>query len=549
MLQRAVRWILCARKPFDSCTLISAIRLESEKRDGECDIDKSDLNEQTLETVCRHLIVRDPNLGVWKFPHASVAEYFGDKEEPWVKDAQAEVTVFLINWMTDCCSNPPSDWPPADPEAGISYTGISRWFETGRADPDDTLDPRHPLQTYIHQNWLHHIQDLPDDDPKVTDVAQALKRFLGESPQQPSTEYYVFFQNILIHQRFCYPYITRSLYEKTHSAFAVVALGLHRVLDGWWDKDLNPPLMSKLLPFAIQFGDTEVCIKLISRGCDINGHAECTHQSALGISIAERKIDTIRLLLENGGNPNLIVGRHSLLCLAVEKGTEYAQLLLEKGADPNIKCSIDSSIGCWFDSALSRAGCDGNFDALKALTGKGAFVNQENLRGMYGSPLAAAAYGGNLDCARFLIEQGADANALLKWGKFGSPLAAAVYRGRLDCARLLVRHGAGVNPYLEFGEYGSVLAAAILGFYPSLDMVKFLVEEKNADLAQLNFMRPRRKDNRGRRSSEKGWTPREKIAGYLVQERQVDVQILISLGVSSTQIPSGDEYRTGIRWC
>ncbi|KAM0426280.1 hypothetical protein ACHAPT_008320 [Fusarium lateritium] len=90
MLQRAVRWVMCAHEPLDSYTLLSAIRVESEKVDGERRLQKSDLTEQTLESVCRHLVVRDPNLGVWKFPHASAAEYFGDKDEAWVKDAQAE---------------------------------------------------------------------------------------------------------------------------------------------------------------------------------------------------------------------------------------------------------------------------------------------------------------------------------------------------------------------------------------------------------------------------------------------------------------------------
>ncbi|KAJ0270096.1 hypothetical protein COL940_011930 [Colletotrichum noveboracense] len=102
MLQQAVRWVICAREPLNSCRLLSAIRVESEQIDGNKALDSSDLTEPILETVCRHLIVRDSDLGVWKFPHASVAEYFGTKDELWVKDAPAEIAVVLINCLIDC---------------------------------------------------------------------------------------------------------------------------------------------------------------------------------------------------------------------------------------------------------------------------------------------------------------------------------------------------------------------------------------------------------------------------------------------------------------
>ncbi|CAI0654475.1 unnamed protein product [Colletotrichum noveboracense] len=102
MLQQAVRWVICAREPLNSCRLLSAIRVESEQIDGNKALDSSDLTEPILVTVCRHLIVRDSDLGVWKFPHASVAEYFGTKDELWVKDAPAEIAVVLINCLIDC---------------------------------------------------------------------------------------------------------------------------------------------------------------------------------------------------------------------------------------------------------------------------------------------------------------------------------------------------------------------------------------------------------------------------------------------------------------
>ncbi|KAM0549557.1 hypothetical protein ACHAPJ_009373 [Fusarium lateritium] len=115
ILQRAVRWVMYAREPLDSLTLLSAIRAESEKVNGKNTLRNKDLTEHALESVCQHLIVKDPGLKVWKFPHASVAEYFKNKQEPWVRDAPVEITVCLIDCLTDCCAAYPEVWRPYRP--------------------------------------------------------------------------------------------------------------------------------------------------------------------------------------------------------------------------------------------------------------------------------------------------------------------------------------------------------------------------------------------------------------------------------------------------
>ncbi|KAK7438353.1 hypothetical protein CaCOL14_007794 [Colletotrichum acutatum] len=646
MLQRAVRWVMCARRPFDSCTLLSAIRVESEQMHGDNvkALDKSDLTEKLLETVCRHLIVRDPELKVWRFPHASVREYFEDKKgEPWVKHAPAEVAIVLINCLRDCCAAYSSLWPPSDVE---SYSGtlqerstrdLHEWIEAGGADLDQPLDPRHPLQAYIRLNWLTHIHDLPEQDDRAEDVAFALKRFLGEErPPHSSKEYQIFCSRVMEGYRFNYYTPTSShVRPNTNFAFGVVAMGLHRLLPEWWNEGLDlPSLVNEdglsLLQIATYHGHYDLCQLLISRGCDINGFVEDGYDgSPLWISVDQRKIEVMELLLNNGANMNCVVGKQSIACLAVDQGSEYCTILLKAGMDPNMKCSTNITNPyrrCRFGSALSRAVWKNDLDTIKVLIGEGAEVNLENLKddlgsplasavkegylesarfllenganvneqfrygeygcpliaavcgrepecvrllleheadvnatpeiGEYGSPLAAAVSMGDLDCARILIEHGADAKALLRVGKYGSPLVAAVSSGDVGCARLLIEHGAEVNAYLEFGEYGSILAAAILECSraePSLVMIKFLVEEAEAGLAQLAFVRPRRKEpniriKRGeRRESIYGammqiirYERRRRemdMAAYLVQELQMERQVLISLGVLPMDLP------------
>ncbi|KAF4906603.1 WW domain-containing oxidoreductase [Colletotrichum fructicola] len=539
MMQRVVRWIMCARQPLESRALLAAIRIESEEANGEQSFDKADLTEPILEAVCRHLVVRDPKLGVWKFPHASVAEYFRAKNDSWVKDAEGKLTVILTKCLIDFCS---SVWPMKCLMNDETVVDLSDWLEARRAAPKHTLDPWHPLHRYITRNWLQHIHNISNEDSSILDVVQALKRFLGEaSPQKSSWEYRAFCLIVISSDDWTYDnssgnYMRASVDPYDNPVFGVVTFGLHRFLAGWWDKDVDISSLvnaegSDLLAIAAYLGYTELCEYLIHQGCDININTKTTCHSALGASIHQQKIGTMRMLLEKGANPDRVMNHHSLLCLATEKGIDYCTLLLEKGADPNTECRSRScfrfvsvfGVKHYLRRGLSRAAYSGNLSIMKALIDKGADVNPDNLRDLDGSPLAAAVYMGQLDCARFLIAKGAGVNAQLKYrdfgspltasvcsgelecarllvehgadvnmnpkfGPYGSPLAAAVSMGQLDCARFLVASGADVNAYLEFGEYGSVLAAAILGKHPVLDMVKFLVEEQQAGPSQLIYI-------------------------------------------------------------
>ncbi|KAJ3545821.1 hypothetical protein NM208_g2322 [Fusarium decemcellulare] len=600
MLQRTVRWVLCARKPLDSCTLLSAIRLESEKMDGARAFDRSDLTEQTLESVCSHLVVKDSELDVWKFPHASVAEYFGNKKEPWIESAQAEVAEFLISCLMDCCSA----WPPPE----IRDSQLSEWeFWRQEVDPNKPLDARHPLQGYIEDSWFRHIMTMSDQDTDTADVAQTLKRFLGEEgPQQPSREYRVFCDVMLRHLNSSGNY-RNCITPADNSTFGVVAFGLHRALAGWWDLDLDRSLVNSygqdLLAIAAQFGHIDLCEDLLARGFDVNKHVQWTRQSALGAAIDGECIEVARLFLKKGADPNRVLQDDSLLCSAVAKGDEYVQALLEAGADPNIKCD------CPYGSALATAAMWDHAGAVRTLIQKGAAVNPDSLGGPYGSPLAAVAYCGILKSVRLLIEHGADANACLKSGDFGSPLVAAIVGRKLDCARLLIEHGADVdaclefgifgsplvaaivgstfdyvrlliehganaNAYLKSGEYGSPLVAAVVGStldcvrllvehganvnarigsgcyasvlgaavaspLTSLARVRFLVEEAKADPMQLTWGHPMQLAW-GQTNYDRAYRQdhRQEVVAYLIQECHIKAQVLIDYGVPLEYIPS-----------
>lgn len=536
MLQRAVRWVMCARKPLDSCTLLSAIRVESEKVDGNSPLNKSDLVEKTLESVCRHLVVKDSRLGIWKFPHASVLEYFENErqDESWFKDAEAEVAICLIGCVKDCCSYLPSILPSSLVGDRIKSSAIEEWFRSGTTDLDKPSDPRHPLQIYAQQNWLEHIYDFESENPKIEDITQTLKRFLGNNPNEFSMEFTIFCDYV-VKGRAIYYKIERWMKVIRHPAVAIIGLGLHKVLHGWWDRDLDlsseeRPNGSDLLIIATDFDQEDLCEYFIEQGCDLNKPTDRMEHSAIGNAIHSNKIGLLKLFLDNGANPDRVIEGQSLLCLALATNTATFELLSERCQNVNIRCNNDfqDQIHCTFGCALSRAAYYNNTKALNTLLDKHADVNPENIQDAYGSPLVAAIDGREIDCVRFLISRGAKVNAQLKTGKFGTPLAAAASMGELDIARILVDNGAEVNGYIPFGKYANVLAAAILGPGPSLQMVKFLVEENQFDLKALPFVQPR---NEQKRDERRVRGDQVEIARYFIREYGMDAETLISLGI------------------
>jgi ankyrin repeat protein len=245
--------------------------------------------------------------------------------------------------------------------------------------------------------------------------------------------------------------------------------------------------------------------------------------SAIRNAIHSNKIELVKLFLDNGANPDRVIGGQSLLCLALATSTAAFELLSKRCQNVNIRCNTDfeNRINCTFGCTLLRAAYYNNIKALDTLLDKHADVNPEDLQDAYGSPLIAAVDGRELDCVRFLISRGAKVNGQLRTGRFGTPLAAAASMGELDIARILIDNGAEVNDSIPFGRYANVLAAAILGPGPSLQMVKFLVEEKQFDLKALPFVQPRTKQKRDDRRLR---GDQVEIVRYFIREYGMDAE-------------------------
>lgn len=212
------------------------------------------------------------------------------------------------------------------------------------------------------------------------------------------------------------------------------------------------------------------CIKLfLAAGMDVNVYFSST---ALSAASANGKTETVKYLLDNGANPNIVTFYGTALVLAVKNNhVDIVKILLAANANPN----AISSDG---HSTLSLAAFTGNPEVVTLLANAGAKV--DFIHPVTGAtPLSTASYYGKADAVRALIKAGANVNytdnrgfTVLDWSQIGS------YD---EVTKILVENGATITPEKNSGVSKAMIAALA---HQDTDMIKYLIEkgiDKNAN--------------------------------------------------------------------
>ncbi|GMI66471.1 tetratricopeptide repeat 10 [Hibiscus trionum] len=141
------------------------------------------------------------------------------------------------------------------------------------------------------------------------------------------------------------------------------------------------------LHFAAGIGPKKLLELLISRGAEVDANPAAG--TPLLRAVAGGKSDSVKILLENNANPNILSYDYSCpLALAISKvSMECVKLLLKAGADPNISVEGFSPLG------LATSVWDA--EIVKCLLNAGADPNVPNLSGFV--PVEVAALDGNRD--------------------------------------------------------------------------------------------------------------------------------------------------------
>lgn len=209
-------------------------------------------------------------------------------------------------------------------------------------------------------------------------------------------------------------------------------------------------ILNRKLLEAAEAGDTAEVVSLIREGAGVNASGATYGDTALIDAAARGHSDTVRALLEKGGEVDARdnAGRTALTDAALGGYTDTVRLLLEKGA--NVNTSDNEGWTPLFWAAFSRRS-----DTVRLLLEKGADVNAKNK--YEDNALIHAAYIGDTDTVTVLLDHHADINAKDNKGK--TALIEAARQGHTEVVLLLLENGAAVELQAQDGSTALSLAA------------------------------------------------------------------------------------------
>jgi hypothetical protein len=417
LTKRALQWAMAASKHLTTTEILAAIRL-----DVNGDLLPMDelVDEQGLLSLCSNFLVIDSRLQEWQFPHLSVREYLGKKENWSISHAHyyaasSCLSYFVTNYKTD--GKELDAQLEAELEIETEMPGATKSPEKP-AQSDDGLHTLHPFHIYMRQCWPQHLNGAKDIE--MAKLSPLLKTFLG-SPDESTVQYQRWYQkadrdlglyarprpkHYMAHNKL------HNLVPADAAIFAMCCFSLDSIVGDWWENeaiDISRVNHYKinLLEIAAEEGSLSVCEKLIQmlvdQGTDTNTQGQFLDKALVAAS--------------QGGQE------------------EVVQMLLDRGAELNAEAKVHNVFG----NALQRAASCGHVRVVQMLLDRGIDVNSENDK--EGNALRSAALIGHDKVVTLLLDRGAHDNHEGGW--FPSAILAATVGDQPKVRQMLVDRGFG----------------------------------------------------------------------------------------------------------
>lgn len=417
LLQRVVKWTKHAKRELSEDELLAAVRVHVGKDDsGRHHLKLSDtLNEAQLASICRHLLVKR-KYGPWKFPHASVIEYFEEEHADWLeRDAQAEMAKICLVILIDGYTG----WSLPEFPVG-EYVYMDRRQVHGYLDAmtkgESRTDPVCALREYAKSHWNDHVQMAQTSEEPCWEVSRLLQRFMIAEGKawRPSPQFLQWYRHCQLRSYQSNRTILASPIE--NPAFAIWAFGLYEAAKMWPNFKVNLKQVNHLgydpLSIAIASGQDELCRTLVEMGSGVNAIAR-DGRSRLARAADTGQLACAKVLLSLGADPNPDILCRPLCLAAQGRGrSRIVDLLLEHGANPNAKCAR-----CNFGYPLLAAANYDDFDSAKRLIQAGANldVRSNDLENL----LDYTARWGSYGCLGLFIANGLDPHTLVNKARYG----------------------------------------------------------------------------------------------------------------------------------
>ena len=212
------------------------------------------------------------------------------------------------------------------------------------------------------------------------------------------------------------------------------------------------------LHLAAQIGNANVIAPLVAAGAQV-GAVTSTGATALMQAAHSGSTDAVRILLENGSDPNLketANGQNAMMFAAAADRVDVVKLLLSRGADINATSRVEDFSALTMSSEVDQNGVPRQAQANQAgdVPGVTRPFNYNELIGKHGglSALHFAARQGAMASAEALVAAGADVNQRCAGDKT-TPIIVAAVNGHYDLVSYFLDKGANPNLVSESGMF------------------------------------------------------------------------------------------------
>ncbi|KAI3545421.1 hypothetical protein CSPX01_05065 [Colletotrichum filicis] len=523
ILMRAAMWVKWAETPLPTKVLLQVVKLPFCKSHEEfkAALNQESITETGLGNICRHLIIfdeipsekraEDVEHCNWRFPHASVAEFFDNKLNHWNENENSELYI-----ATSLLLQASSPREHEDREEG-SYKGIAELRASpGHLRSRPLLSPavanvNFTFSAYAHTSWSDFVRSIYKRLPRTQELSGVLGYCLGlgDTADTSSFRYQSdlngkgalrrkwLLQNYEEMQPWCNP------------VFAACGLGSLDLLEhlrriGYVFDEAVPGQTDSFLSIAARQGYEEICSFLIDNGAKINvmdEHSVAWYNS-YPLHHACGTLSTVKLLLSKGADPNLHQ-THTPLCEVARddvSSTDILSTLLDweaNPADPNLPCKLTGAL--FVDNG-----------AICCLT---SAFRSDNAKGL-----------------ELLLDHKLD---LTLWNyKDETVLERAASLGAVQCIRVLLDRKLGYNVDGSIGEvYDSMLRAAT--YSRKRETLQYLIEELKVDPKTLisNPLDPTRIQDHFR------------VAHYFLREQHWTQEEVLKIGIEPETVKRLVRYR------